>query len=171
MAAAQLNTMCRQQCRAPAPAFSSCSSSGRPAAAAAAARRSPLQQLPTQPQQQGRRRQQLAHTPRAHPEVAQLVTVLAALDIDWTDPDTQIGALGAVLGLGLGIGAPVFYASRDERDDERLAELRALNRATKDETGEYLTEVGAASLRGSEGGSAGWMLWCLRRSGRNHPVA
>lgn len=69
------------------------------------------------------------------------IVQIAALDIDWTDPDVQIGVLGGVLGLGLGIGAPLFYSMRDDRDEERLEELRALNRATFKETGEYLTEV------------------------------
>jgi hypothetical protein len=72
---------------------------------------------------------------------------LADLDIDWSDPDTQIGALGAVLGLALGIGAPAFYASRDNRDEERLEELRALNRATKAETGEYLSQEELDAIR------------------------
>lgn len=69
------------------------------------------------------------------------IVQIAALDIDWTDPDVQIGVLGGVLGLGLGVGAPLFYSLRDDRDEERLEELRALNRATFKETGEYLTEV------------------------------
>ena len=38
-------------------------------------------------------------------------------------------------------GAPLFYISRDERDDQRLEELRQLNRQTFKETGEYLSEV------------------------------
>ena len=73
--------------------------------------------------------------------------VLAALEIDWTDPDVQIGAFGAVLGLSVGIGAPIFYISRDVRDDERLEELRALNRATKAETGEYLSDEEIEAIR------------------------
>ena len=61
--------------------------------------------------------------------------------LDWSDPDTQIGALGGLLGVLVGIGTPLFYIIRTERDEDRLEELRALNRATKEETGEYLTDV------------------------------
>jgi hypothetical protein len=68
--------------------------------------------------------------------------VIAALDIDWSDPDAQLGLFGGFLGLTVGIGAPIFYTYRDRLDEERLEELRALNRATKEETGEYLTPVG-----------------------------
>lgn len=80
---------------------------------------------------------------RSNVQVAAIneIVQIAALDIDWTDPDVQIGVLGGVLGLGLGIGAPIFYSLRDDRDEERLEELRALNRATFKETGEYLSEV------------------------------
>ena len=53
----------------------------------------------------------------------------------------QVGVAGAVLGLAVGIGAPLFYISRDERDDARLEELRQLNRQTFKETGEYLSEA------------------------------
>ena len=50
---------------------------------------------------------------------------------------------GGILGLAIGIGAPLFYISRDEIDEKRLEELRELNRQTFKETGEYLSEVGA----------------------------
>ena len=40
-----------------------------------------------------------------------------ALDLDWSDPDTIIGALGGVLGIVVGIGAPLFYISRDKKDE------------------------------------------------------
>lgn len=73
--------------------------------------------------------------------------VIADLDLDWSDPDTQIGAFGAFLGLAIGIGTPIFYVSRDRIDEERLEELRALNRATKAETGEYLTEEEISAIR------------------------
>jgi hypothetical protein len=83
----------------------------------------------------------LPHRKPLQPVSALPELFLGALDIDWSDPDTQIGAFGAFLGVAVGIGAPIFYISRDERDEERLEELRALNRATKATTGEYLTEV------------------------------
>jgi hypothetical protein len=95
-------------------------------------------------QQRVSRVQPIASLPDA---VAAFHPVFAALDIDWTDPDVQIGALGAFLGLSVGIGAPIFYISRDERDDERLEELRALNRATKAETGEYLSDQEIEAIR------------------------
>eukprot|EP00951_Prasinocladus_malaysianus_P039361 scaffold440428_cov45-Prasinocladus_malaysianus.AAC.1 len=71
--------------------------------------------------------------------VMEVLGPIAALDIDWSDPDTQIAAAGALLGVGAGIGIPVFLVSRDQKDEERLEELRALNRQTFKETGEYLT--------------------------------
>lgn len=37
--------------------------------------------------------------------------------------------------------------SRDDRDEERLEELRALNRATKEETGEYMSPEEIAAIR------------------------
>lgn len=83
----------------------------------------------------------LPHRKPLQPVSALPELFLGALDIDWSDPDTQIGAFGAFLGVAVGIGAPIFYISRDERDEERLEELRSLNRATKATTGEYLTEV------------------------------
>jgi len=73
--------------------------------------------------------------------------VLGAVEVDWSDPDVQIGALGAALGVIMGIGVPIFYISRDERDEERLEELRALNRATKEATGEYMTDEEINEIR------------------------
>ena len=90
-----------------------------------------------------------AHQRRAarRPRASRLPTK-AGLDIDWSDPDTLIGLAGAVLGITVGIGAPLFYISRDEADEKRLEELRELNRQTYKETGEYLTEVPPPSSRG-----------------------
>lgn len=72
---------------------------------------------------------------------------VGAIEVDWSDPDVQIGALGAALGVIMGIGVPIFYVSRDERDEERLEELRALNRATKEATGEYMTDEEINEIR------------------------
>lgn len=63
-----------------------------------------------------------------------------AIDIDISDPDTQVALAGCVLGLLFGIGAPIWYTNRTEVDNARLEELRALNRATFEETGEYMTD-------------------------------
>lgn len=83
-----------------------------------------------------------AFTVRRHrPAKVHLHKPRAALEIDFSDSDTWVGIAAAVLGVGLGIGAPVFYAMRDEIDEKRLEELRALNRKTFEETGEYLSEV------------------------------
>ena len=69
----------------------------------------------------------------------------AGIELDWTDPDTLTGAFAAVLGIAVGIGAPLFYISRDNADEKRLSDLRELNRQNYKETGKYLTEVGGAS--------------------------
>lgn len=70
-----------------------------------------------------------------------------AIELDFSDPDTQLSMAGVALGLLLGIGAPVWYVSRTERDEERLEELRAMNRATFEETGEYMTDEEIAAMR------------------------
>ncbi|PSC71013.1 anti-phytochrome antibody reactive [Micractinium conductrix] len=129
MAATQA-LMSAQTVRAPA-----ASTSGRRTAAAAAAARRPALARPA------------SRRGPAPPRALNELMMLADLDIDWSDPDTQVGALGAVLGLALGIGAPAFYASRDNRDEERLEELRALNRATKEETGEYMSQEEINAIR------------------------
>jgi hypothetical protein len=69
-----------------------------------------------------------------------VVVVLCALQ-DFSDPDTQLSVAGVVLGLVFGLGAPAWYINRTERDEERLEELRALNRAQYQETGEYMSDV------------------------------
>eukprot|EP01026_Neomeris_dumetosa_P043670 TRINITY_DN366_c0_g1_i3.p3 TRINITY_DN366_c0_g1~~TRINITY_DN366_c0_g1_i3.p3 ORF type:complete len:125 (-),score=11.88 TRINITY_DN366_c0_g1_i3:32-406(-) len=70
-----------------------------------------------------------------------------AIELDWSDPDTWIGLAGAVLGVVVGIGTPLFYISRDNRDDERLEELREINRTNFKETGEYLSEEEISEIR------------------------
>ena len=92
MAATQA-LMSAQTVRAPA-----ASTSGRRTAAAAAAARRPALARPA------------SRRGPAPPRALNELMMLADLDIDWSDPDTQVGALGAVLGLALGIGAPAFYA-------------------------------------------------------------
>ncbi len=78
--------------------------------------------------------------------IARQKRVQAGIELDWTDPDTLTGAFAAVLGIAVGIGAPLFYISRDNADDKRLADLRELNRQNYKETGKYLTEVSAPEL-------------------------
>lgn len=73
--------------------------------------------------------------------IASRQRVQAGIELDWSDPDTLTGAFAAVLGIVVGIGAPLFYISRDNADDKRLADLRELNRQNYKETGKYLTEV------------------------------
>jgi hypothetical protein len=94
-----------------------------PAAAAAGARGNPLR---------------LAPAPKRGATLAR-----RAIELDFSDPDTLVSIAGLVLGLGMGIGAPVWYASRADRDEELLEEVRALNRANYEATGEYLSEVSA----------------------------
>ena len=67
-----------------------------------------------------------------------------AIELDFSDPDTQLSVAGLVLGMIFGLGAPAWYINRTERDEERLEELRAMNRANFQETGEYMTDVSAS---------------------------
>eukprot|EP00882_Tetradesmus_deserticola_P009701 GHRQ01010244.1.p1 GENE.GHRQ01010244.1~~GHRQ01010244.1.p1 ORF type:complete len:128 (+),score=16.83 GHRQ01010244.1:220-603(+) len=70
-----------------------------------------------------------------------------AIELDFSDPDTQLSVAGLVIGVVLGVGAPAWYINRTERDEERLEELRAMNRATFKETGEYMTDDEIAQIR------------------------
>lgn len=79
--------------------------------------------------------------------------------------DTQFGAIAAFLGVLVGVGVPAFYVSRDERDDERLEELRALNRATKEATGEYMTRVSGGRPVGGGLLERSSAAWCRRGLG------
>ena len=78
-------------------------------------------------------------------QTAQRQQIRAGIELDWSDPDTLTGAFGAVLGIVVGIGAPLFYISRDNADDKRLSDLRELNRQNYKETGKYLSEVSDTS--------------------------
>ncbi|GLI58811.1 hypothetical protein VaNZ11_000577, partial [Volvox africanus] len=84
----------------------------------------------------------LVSTPRR-----QLCKPCPAIEIDFSDPDTQISLAGMVFGLVAGIGAPFWYINRAEKDEERLEELRALNRATFSQTGEYMSDEEIAKIR------------------------
>lgn len=75
------------------------------------------------------------------PPPRKAVAAVRSLELDWSDPDTILGALGAVAGLSIGILAPIFYTQRVEDDEASLDELRTLNRKTFKETGEYLTQA------------------------------
>lgn len=106
----------------------------------------------------GSRRQAFASSTRssscAAPRIAAVRTPsrrtshkVRAIELDFSDPDTQLSMAGLALGLLFGIGAPAWYINRTERDEERLEELRAMNRATYKETGEYMTEEEIAQVR------------------------
>ncbi|GAX85316.1 hypothetical protein CEUSTIGMA_g12733.t1 [Chlamydomonas eustigma] len=69
------------------------------------------------------------------------------IELDFSDPDTQLGAAGLLLGLVAGIGAPLWYINRVEKDQDRLEELRALNRANFEATGEYMTDEEITKMR------------------------
>merc|ERR1719436_2280159 len=55
------------------------------------------------------------------------------------DSETQIAIAGMVIGMVLGISTLKFFSSRDEADEKRLENIRTLNRATKEATGEYMS--------------------------------
>merc|ERR1712178_570710 len=70
-----------------------------------------------------------------------------AIQIDVFDNETQTAFLSVLLGVFLGVGVPVFYASRDEADEKRLEGVRSLNRATKEATGDYMSEEEVSAIR------------------------
>ena len=59
------------------------------------------------------------------------------------DSDTLTIVLAAVAGVGLGIGAPVFYAQTEKRDKERIESIRQMNRANLKTTGQLMSEARA----------------------------
>merc|ERR1712039_880328 len=73
--------------------------------------------------------------------------VCKSLKIDFLDPETQISIAGIFFGLLLGFGVPIFYSSRDRADEDRLEKIRALNRATKEATGQYMNEDEIYAIR------------------------
>ena len=90
-----------------------------------------------------RSRRAVAVAPRAN--AAQIVAQ-TALDLN-EETVTAIGA--AVLGLGAGLGIPIFFVWQERRDKERLEEIRELNRATLKATGEQMSPEEIAELRPS----------------------
>lgn len=79
---------------------------------------------------------------------ARRATACRAIELDFSDIDTQLSVAGIAMGILVGIGAPLWYINRVEADNDRLEELRALNRATFEQTGEYMTEVSAMAAMG-----------------------
>lgn len=55
--------------------------------------------------------------------------------------------LCAVAGVAVGLGVPIFYTSLEKRDNERLEELRQLNRETLKTSGETLSDEEIESIR------------------------
>ncbi len=105
------------------------------------------QRLPSQSQRPGASGRGVRSQQRSHPCRPQLqrpVVATRAIELDFSDPDTQLSVAGVVLGLVAGLGAPLWYINRTERDEERLEELRAMNRATFEQTGEYMSDVSPA---------------------------
>jgi hypothetical protein len=74
------------------------------------------------------------------------VVAQTAIDLN-EETVTAIGA--AVLGLGAGLGIPIFFVWQERRDKERLEEIRELNRATLKATGEQMSPEEIAELRPS----------------------
>jgi hypothetical protein len=87
------------------------------------------------------RRAQRVVAPRAMSEIAQ-----TAMDLD---EETITAGVAALLGLGAGLGIPIFFVWQENRDKERLEEIRELNRATLKATGEQMSPEEIAELRPS----------------------
>jgi len=65
------------------------------------------------------------------------------------DADTITAIAAGVLGVGAGLGIPIFFVWQEKRDKERLEEIRELNRATLKATGEQMSPEEIAELRPS----------------------
>jgi len=85
-----------------------------------------------------------ARAPRARAIARDIAQVALELDADTL---TAIGA--GVLGVGAGLGIPIFFVWQEKRDKERLEEIRELNRATLKATGEQMSPEEIAELRPS----------------------
>ena len=87
-----------------------------------------------------------AHTQRGvavvvrggHAEIAQLAGF---------DGKTLTTVLAAVLGIAAGLGIPIFFVTQENRDKERIEEIRELNRATLKATGGQMSEEEIRELR------------------------
>lgn len=79
-----------------------------------------------------------------YPKVIELAQVAVEFD-----SETVTTFVAALLGVGAGIGVPIFFVMQEERDKERLEEIRELNRATLKATGEQMSEEEISELRPS----------------------
>jgi len=85
-----------------------------------------------------------ARAPRRDASAREIASLAFELDAD------TITAIGAgVLGVGAGLGIPIFFVWQEKRDKERLEEIRELNRATLKATGEQMSPEEIAELRPS----------------------
>lgn len=58
-----------------------------------------------------------------------------------------VGVAVGVGGLALGLGVPIFFMKLEERDEQRLEEVRRLNRETLEATGETLSQEELKEMR------------------------
>ena len=65
------------------------------------------------------------------------------------DAETVTTIFAAILGVGAGLGVPVFLVNQEKRDKERLQMIRELNRATLKLTGEQMSTEEIKDLRPS----------------------
>ena len=63
------------------------------------------------------------------------------------DGETLTTVVAAVLGIAAGLGIPIFFVTQEQRDKERIEEIRELNRATLKATGEQMSEEEIRELR------------------------
>ena len=63
----------------------------------------------------------------------------------WTMREAVIKRISGRIAAGLGI--PIFFVTQENRDKERIEEIRELNRATLKATGEQMSEEEIRELR------------------------